>query len=272
MAGVTLDEAIETCNFLQQRGYQLTLGYWNSATDSPQEVVAAYQEAINAIRDNNLSSSLSIKAWAFNHDKDFYKHLVRHAHNLNVSLHHDSHLVDSADAIFNMILDGLSLSGNQVGCTLPARWKRSVNDTQFATEHGLNVRVVKGQASDPNYPDIETDAGYIDIIGRLAGKCSIVEVATHNYSLIERSIDILKEKHTQCEIQLLYGLPVGHILPFVEEKQVPVRIYVPYGNGWLMYVLSSIIRNPRVIYYLAKEFMLTDYKNLFPILQPLGKT
>jgi proline dehydrogenase len=271
LLGATLDDAIETCIFLQKRGYQLTLGYWNSANESPPEVVAAYHEAITRIRENQLSSSISIKAWAFNHDRDLYKRLVSHALSLNVPIHHDSHLADSADATFKMILEDSSLSYNNIGCTLPARWKRSSNDTGYVTDLGINVRVVKGQVPDPHDQDIETDAGYIDIIGRLAGTSSLVEVATHNYSLIERSLDILKATNTKCEIQLLYGLPVGHILPHVKDMQVPVRMYVPYGDGWLMYVLSSIFRNPKVVYYLTKELMLTDYKKLFPILQPLER-
>jgi proline dehydrogenase len=266
LAGATIDDAMETCAYLQERGYLLTLGYWNIGSEKPAEIVAAYQEAIGQIREKQIEASISIKAWSFNHDRVLYQRMLDHGRRLSVPIHFDSHLVDSADIIFSMIKEDTPLPRADIGCTLPGRWKRSVGDTRLVDELGVNVRIVKGQAADPGDPDVDAEQGFLDVVRELAGRALRVEVATHNYQLARKSLEILNASNTPCELQLLYGLPVKHMFSLVRELNVPVCIYVPYGSGWLMYALSSMLKNPKVIFSLFRDLLGDDYRKQFPVL------
>jgi proline dehydrogenase len=266
LAGATLDDTMEVCTYLQERGYLLTLGYWNIGSEKPAEIVAAYLKAIERIREQQINASVSIKAWAFNHDRALYQRVLDHGRRLSVPIHFDSHMVDSADIIFNMIQKDTPPPRSDIGCTLPGRWRRSAGDTRLVDELGVNVRIVKGQVSDTSHPDVDAEQGFLDVVRLLAERSLRVEVATHNYYLARKSLEILKAANSPCELQLLYGLPVKHMFTLVRELNVPVRIYVPYGSGWLMYALSSMLKNPKVIYSLLKELLGNDYRKQFPFL------
>jgi proline dehydrogenase len=266
LAGATLNDAMETCAYLQERGYLLTLGYWNIGSEKPPDIVAAYQEAIRRIRKQQIKASISIKAWSFNHDRVLYQRVLDHGRRMSVPIHFDSHMVDSADIIFSMIQEDTPPPRSDIGCTLPGRWRRSVGDTSMVDQLGVNVRIVKGQVADTNYPDVDAEQGFLDVVRQLAGKSMRVEVATHNYHLARKSMEILKATNTPCELQLLYGLPVKDMFTMVRELNVPVRIYVPYGSGWLMYALSSMLKNPKIISSLFRELLGNDYRKQFPFL------
>jgi len=111
--------------------------------------------------------------------------------------------------------------------------------------------------------------GFLDVVDRLAEAAGRVEVATHNHQLARSALLQLKAAGTSCELQLLYGLPVSHMLPLAQEMNVPVRVYAPYGNGWLMYVLSAALKNPIVIYWLIRALLPRNYIMQFPVLENL---
>ncbi len=55
--------------------------------------------------------------------------------------------------------------------------------------------------------------------------------ATHDTGLAVRAIDHLKRNNMDVELELLYGLPMSDIVRTVAERNIPIRIYVPYGEA-----------------------------------------
>ena len=144
---------------------------------------------------------------------------------------------------------------DDLGCTLPGRWVRSLDDAERATEKGLAARVVKGQWADPDAPDRDGREGCLEVVRRLAGKARLVAIATHDVPLAERCVRVLQETSTPVELELLHGLPMRGALSMARRCRVPVRVYVPYGESWLPYSLDYVERHPEVMLWLVRDLL-----------------
>jgi proline dehydrogenase len=142
-----------------------------------------------------------------------------------------------------------------LGCTLPGRWRRSVRDAESVIRMGVCVRVVKGQWEDDEGPEIDLHTGFLNVIDQLSGQAAYVSVATHDAGLAREAIDRLRSTNTPCGLELLLGLPARHMLKLACSVSAPVRFYVPYGHAWLPYALGQVKRNPRILYWIAKDLL-----------------
>src|SRR2546428_10485730 len=88
-------------------------------------------------------------------------------------VHFDSLGPEVADQTFSLLADALERYP-KIGCTLPGRWRRSLEDADRAVKLRLNARVVKGQWVDPDEPSIDPAAGVLAVIDRLAGRGSLL--------------------------------------------------------------------------------------------------
>ena len=148
----------------------------------------------------------------------------------------------------------------RAGCTLPARWRRSLRDADEAVDLGLRVRIVKGQWADAGaetkLPDLEIRERFLAIVRALAGRARRVVVATHDPALARPALECLRAAGTACELELLFGLPVRSLLPVARAAGVPVRFYVPYGHAWLPYCLSQARQHPRILWWTMRDWLL----------------
>jgi len=94
------------------------------------------------------------------------------------------------------------------------------------------------------------------VVDRLAGRGCRVAVATHDHALAGQALARLRDAGTPCELELLYGLPARQSLQAARAAGVPVRVYVPYGHAWLPYGLSQARRNPRILWWTMKDWLL----------------
>ncbi len=267
VAGTSLEDAIRTCTYLHQRGYRITLGYWDTGDETEKDVVGACSRAIDQLHLSKLPGSVSVKPWAFDCNSEHYVGLLKTARELSVPLHLDSNLISSADGIMRLIQESTPPPRADTGITLPGRWERSLADAENAVSLGVNVRVVKGQSPAPDGSEVDPEKGFLQVVRRLLVMKALVKVATHNRGLAKESLELLTANDTSCELELLYGLPIRDLPALAQEMKVPVRVYIPYGRGWVRYAISSAIKNPKVLYWLAKDIRTHNYKEKFPILK-----
>ncbi len=256
IAGDNLNTALEVAGQLRKRGLATTLGYWDAAGESAEQVLAAYAATIDAIAASPPDSYASIKLPSLKFSGDALAQLSERARRWDVRLHFDAMAPDSVDRTWQTIAASLP-AGSDLGCTLPARWQRSVADADWAVEHGLAVRIVKGQWPDPDR-DVEPIAGFLAIVERLAGRSRAVAVATHNVALAEKAIQRLQAAGTPVTLELLYGLPSRRQIELAKRLNVPVRIYVPYGAAYLPYCLGELKKNPRIAWWLVRDALRRD--------------
>lgn len=254
IAGPELRDAMDTCRKLSSSGFGTSISFWNVEADSPERIAQAYISALAALADAKLNCYLSIKLPPLKFDHALVGKILERARSTNALVHFDSLEPEAADKTYAVIAQAKQ-SYPCLGSTLPGRWERSIKDADTSIDLGLHVRVVKGQWPDPNRPDLDPRQGYLNVIERLAGRARFVAVATHDPVLAQASLNRLKQANTPCSLELLYGLPVKPVLRVAQSLGVPVRVYVPFGYGWLPYSLTQARRNPRVFWWILRDLI-----------------
>ena len=278
--GSRLSDAVAAGARLAARGRATTIGYFNADGDAPRAVADACLAALEAIgRAGGAQPArpyLSIKVPALGFDDALVGEIVDRAGRGGVGVHFDSHEADQADATFVAIAaaarrlpappaaaaegDAGAAAGARdergpwrLGCTLPGRWPRSLDDAARAADLGLRVRVVKGQWADPAAPGVDPRRGFLEVIDRLAGRARQVAVASHDAPLAREALQRLRRAGTPTELELLLGLPMHGALRVAREMQAAVRIYLPFGVSWLPYALLHVQKNPRVAWWALRD-------------------
>jgi proline dehydrogenase len=138
--------------------------------------------AAEALSRNGLDAYLSIKAPALGFSPDLIAKLLERTSPAGVRVHFDSLSAESADRTLALIANARE-HHDELGITIPGRWRRSLDDADTAVELGLEVRVVKGQWPAPQAPEQDPRAGFLAVVERLAGRARRVAVATHDDGL-----------------------------------------------------------------------------------------
>jgi proline dehydrogenase len=252
MAGAELEDAVRVCRRFSERGFATSICYWNSASDEPRAVADHYLAALDALTREDLNGYLSIKAPALRFDRALIAEIIARAERADIRVHFDALAPDTVAPTFELIEASLR-PARRIGFTLPGRWRRSLADADRAVALGLDVRVVKGEWVDPNHPDVDLRAGFLEVIDRLAGRARHVGVATHDAELAREAVRRLQAAGTPCELEQLFGLPLKASIQVAHEMGTPVRLYVPYGNAWVPYCLSQIRKRPRILWWIAQD-------------------
>jgi proline dehydrogenase len=251
VAGPDLSDALEVGRRLADRGWTITLGYWDETPDTPADVHRTYHDAIEHAP---TATRLSIKLPGIGFEPERFDDVIAAAREHDVAIHCDSIATEGADPTFALLRGRADtmVGGEPLGCTLPGRWRRSDADTGRAIELGLRVRVVKGQF--PAAPDGERDPvqGALAVFERVAGRVPHVAIASHDPDVVAPAVELLRAAGTPCELELLYGLPIRAPLAIAEAMKLPVRVYVPYGTAYLPYALRQALR-PRVAVRLVQD-------------------
>ncbi len=255
VGGDTVGEALFVVDRLAREGFGATLGYWDRGRDTARQIADLYHNAIECLSLQDRDCYISLKPPPLRYSQDLARELAAAAAAQTLRLHCDSHGADVAD-LSNEMLEAMAekLDPSRLGTTLPGRWSRSLRDADWAVACGFRVRVVKGQWPDPAEPQRDIHTGYLAVIGRLAGRARHVSVATHDFDLARRSITVLQGAGTPCDIELLLGMPARPLVAWAKQNGVGIRIYVPYGAGFVPNAIGILKRNPHLLLSVAKEY------------------
>lgn len=203
-----------------------TYGYWDGPRDTPELVAAEYRAAFEATRGRD--AYVSVKATALGFDPGLLAEV-------GGPVHLDALELDTVDRTW-----ALAERVAVLGVTLPGRWRRSAADVARVAEWGVRVRVVKGQFPAPD--DRDPREGFLDVVERLAAAgVERIAIGSHDPSLVGDAL----RRAPHAEVEQLYGIrAVPH----------PHRVYVPFGTAYLPYAIANLRKNPRVLWWLARDF------------------
>ncbi|MEM9015149.1 MAG: proline dehydrogenase [Pseudomonadota bacterium] len=252
VAGDTIEDATNLVQRLSDNGYHATVCYWHESGAPPEDVAAVYRRMIDHYAATEFDVRLSVKIPGLWERKDLFGAVVKSAETAGVDLDIDSHAPAQSDDTFSLC-EGQPAS--VLGVCIPGRWVRSLADAEKAIERGMRVRVVKGSWEDPDHPDRDKTAGFLEVIDTLAGRCRHVGVATHDPELADEALGRLTKAGTPCEHELLFGLPMRPAIEAGWRTNTPTRIYVPFGEAWFPYSLSRAAKDPKLIYRFARDFL-----------------
>ena len=126
--------------------------------------------------------------------------------------------------------------GGAVSATIQANLKRSRADARALAEAGVPIRLVKGAyVEDPQVArpwGEPTDLAFLELAHELRAGGADVAIATHDAILREALLRALPG----IGVEMLLGVRSADA-NVLAGRGVPVRIYVPYGDGWFRYAM-----------------------------------
>lgn len=242
-AGPGASAAARRCNLLARDGLAATIGYFQSSRSEPEEIVAANRAVAGLLSDRQGDVYLSVKAPPLRFDPGHLRTIADSAAAAGLALMFDAHAPKDANATLAAV-SGFLGEFPGTGFVLPARWRRSPADAADFRDSSARIRVVKGEWADPDGSDADVASSYFGLIESLAGRAGPVAVATHDPGLAERSLTLLLDAGTPCELEQLRGLPSRRTRSVARRLGVPVRVYVPFGPGWWPYALDKALDRP----------------------------
>ncbi|MCP5023877.1 MAG: proline dehydrogenase [bacterium] len=252
IVGIEPADALSKAREIAAQGFGATIGYWDDGRCLPSEIATKHLETLDQLELSGLDCALSVKLPPLGDQHHLVAGIVERAREIGVPVIFDSHAPESSDAIFRA-MEQVGPEG--VGCAIPGRWRRSLDDVERAIQLGIRVRVVKGEWPDPEEPDMDMCAGFLAIIDRLAGRATFVNVATHDPRVASEAIRRLAAKGTPCEQELLFPLPMEPVVQSARSAGIETRVYISFGSGWLPYSLSKFTKKPQILFWLMRDLL-----------------
>lgn len=143
------------------------------------------------------------------------------------------------DAVLSCILEvaGRGLA-DRLGGTVQANLVRSADDADALAAAGVHIRLVKGayiETAGAHAYGEPTDVAYLRLGFRLAEQRAAWSMATHDGRLREA----LLLGAGPVTVEHLLGVRPD-VLADLRRRDVPTRVYVPYGQGWFRYWMRRL--------------------------------
>ena len=134
------------------------------------------------------------------------------------------------------IVEALKRDYDNVGVCVQSYLYRSRDDLDRLNRLGVPVRLVKGAyVEDPRVArpwGEPTDLAFLELAHELHANGAEVAIATHDAILREALLRALPG----IGVEMLLGVRSADAT-VLAGRGVPVRIYVPYGDGWFRYAM-----------------------------------
>ena len=240
VAGETAEDALATARRLAAQGVESSIDYFGENVTDPDEAdrVADAFIALAARIDTNTYLSIDLSHIAIDEPGDGAR---RRLGRIAAALPEGSRIqvgaeqIDRTDRILDAVL-AVALAGGPVAATIQANLRRSPEDAHRLAEAGVPIRLVKGAYVES--PELAyawgdpTDIAFIDLAYALHRPGAALSLGTHDPVLREALLPALPG----AGIEMLLGVREED-LPALVAREVPVRVYVPYGDGWFRYAM-----------------------------------
>lgn len=233
------------CERLAARGMHVTAGYFHRRHDDPATIAAQH---IAIAKRLPPGSTIAVKLPPLDFDVALATGIATAAKARDCHIILDSLGPQHAAQSLELAAE---LPG--AGLALPARWRRSRADAEHFAAEPRRIRIVKGEWPDPEDDPDDKAAAYLDLVRTLAGRRAPVGIATHDPALAAAALNILTASGTPCELEQIRGLPQRRTLAVTAALGVPVRIYLPFGPGWLPYAVDQALARPYLPLWFARD-------------------
>ncbi len=271
IAGESLDDAVRVMRDLAGEGCRATLDVLGEDITSEAEAeayVEQYLAAIARITKEGFDANVSVKptAMGLRFSPELTMRCLRRildaARERAMSVRID--MEDSPVTGLTLeIFRSLRREGyDNVGVVLQAYLRRTLDDARALAAEGASVRLCKGiyvEKRECAYKDFHlVRASYVSALETLLrGTDTRTAIATHDDFLafhgrrLVRELAVPKERY---EFQMLLGVDPQLRRLLVAEGH-PLRVYVPFGAGWLGYSLRRLVENPRLATHVTRNVL-----------------
>ncbi|NEU29745.1 proline dehydrogenase [bacterium LRH843] len=260
VAGVTIDEAIETVRELNRKGLVATIDHLGEFVSTRKEAIQSASHCMNtleAIALSKVTSNLSLKLTQLGLDVDQelcyqnMRNIVRKAAELGnfvrIDMEDSSHCQQTLDILSKLLKE----FPKSVGTVIQAYLYRSQQD--ITGLKGINLRLVKGAYREPPKLALQDkkliDENYFSLIKQHLQSGSYTAIASHDHIIIEKVKAFCREERiptTQFEFQMLYGFR-KELQERIAAEGYTMRVYVPFGTDWYGYFMRRLAERPQNI-------------------------
>ena len=270
VAGETLDDAIVAARELNQAGMTVTLDYLGESVNDRREATAAadtYLGIIDRIVAEEIDGNVSLKLTQMGQDidEDFLRSNVGRV--LDRAKQHDMFVrfdMESSDYT-QRTLDFFQRVWNDdyrnCGIVLQSMLRRTEDDTRWANERDIRVRLCKGAYMEPERVAFQekedVDASYVRCMKLLLDQGNYPGIATHHEAMIEATIQHARDNHidpSRFEFQMLYGIRRDLQKQLVDAGW-RVRVYIGFGRAWYPYFMRRLAERPANVLFIAKNIL-----------------
>jgi len=271
IAGTSLDDACRTVHDLNDANCTATLDVLGEDSTSEEQVEAAVDEYLKAIRDiqaHSLRCGVSVKLSEMGLRFDVPRcRQAMHTLASSAKQHGRFLRIDMEDSsVTTVTLDiyrQLRREFENVGIVIQSCLRRSELDIADLMDEGpTNVRLCKGIYIEPEdiaFVDAdEIRSSFNNLLEQLFdGGVTRAAIATHDPALVayaEDMIDKMGVAKDRYEFQMLLGV-AGTLRRELVAKGHPLRVYVPYGERWHAYSLRRLRENPNIAGHIVRNLL-----------------
>jgi len=255
VAGPDRQSALRCATELHSRGILSSIDFQGEDAEARSEVDAAVDEFVEATR---ATASLNVGA------------------SISLNLSHIGLAIDRALAVANCerILAAATPTGTEVllnmegdryredilsiyldlaprfstfGITLQACLSRTERDLEMCLEVPGRIRLVKGAYDELGHgTDIRSgsvDAQYRRLAQRLIESGHACAIATHDPSILAGLLATSARRPEAVEFEMLFSVAT-HRLEKLRDLGRQVRVYLPYGHKWHLYLFHRLAEHP----------------------------
>jgi proline dehydrogenase len=258
VAGTTLQEAIAVTRELQAQNIDVSLDLLGETVDDLAEsaiAAKAYIEAVRAIAENRLGSTVSVKLSQLGIGLDpaicaaHLDELLRAAADVGVLVEVDmehSSVGPATLEVFRAVL----LEHPDTRVAMQAAMRRTPSDLESFKDVKPRIRLVKGAFLEPIAKALQ-DRQEITAQYRYLADWALMNLpdpafGTHDDACIEHvksAADRLGIDRRDFEFQMLHGVR-RDVQRRLAEEGYRIRIYLPYGTQWYPYLMRRMAERP----------------------------
>ena len=177
---------------------------------------------------------------------------AQYDHRLRVDMEESA----TVDATLRLVEEARGRGGDP-GIVVQAMLRRAPELLQWAIDHDVRVRLVKGAYQEPEsvaYQGREpVSRAYLALLGPLLAKSRAPAVATHDDTLLAAAAQIAAQFGARpYEVQFLYGVREDYARELVHGG-IPVRIYTPFGTAWYPYFMRRLAERPQNVGFFLRQ-------------------
>lgn len=142
------------------------------------------------------------------------------------------------------------IPATRVGITVQAYLHRSEDDLDAILETpGARVRIVKGAYAEDGRVSLargaELNERFLVLCNRVAASDHTCSIATHDRELLNAALSGFDScaAGSRYEVEMLYGVN-PQLAAEVEGRQLPLRVYLPFGSEWYLYLCHRLAEYP----------------------------
>lgn len=268
VAGRSLADGIKVLKNLSKDNILGTLDYLGENVKNIDEAAQSrdsYLAALNQIRRENLSATVSLKLTQFGLDlseaacRENVSALISCASEMGTRVEIDMESTAYTDRTIAMVKDMQTAYPGHVRAVIQAYLMRSEADIRSLSADGIPVRLCKGAYREPPslaFPSKDdVDRNYLHLMRLLFSIGTYPAIASHDENIIRAALRDIQEQKldpSRFEFQMLYGIRRDLQRQLVSQGY-RLRLYVPYGDAWYPYFMRRLAERPANLLFLAKN-------------------